>query len=375
MKRCPECGAEFPLDAGFCPHDGKILVALQDSGNPDARLGTQVGGRFFLVAIVADGANGRVYEARETTTRTKYAVKVLHEHAAMDRTAVERFKRESDTARQVDHPNVLKVYDFDRDPAVGFYLAMEFLDGENLGQLLARDGALPPPRAVRILSQVALALGAAHPLGFVHRDLKPENVFIVRGEDVRLLDFGSVKREQESGPKLTSMGTTLGSPYYMAPEQAKASPHVDARADVFSLACIAYEMLTGKIAFPGENVAAILFKILSENPTAPSFAKHDLPDAVDDVFRRGLAKQPNERTATADALVRDIARAVGIKQGSPETWAKEDPRASALPEGGPPPGDDLPAPTSATAIPTPVWIAIGIAAGAALVVAVALVFG
>jgi serine/threonine-protein kinase len=348
VKRCPECGSDFPLDAGFCPHDGKILVALPDESNPDPRLGARVGERFVLVAIVADGANGRVYEARETTTRTKYAVKILHPHAAEDPTLVERFKREADTARQIDHPNVLVVYDFGKDPVVGWYLAMEFLEGEDLGRLLAREAPLPTPRTLHILALVARALGAAHAKGIVHRDIKPENVFVVTGDDVRLLDFGSVKRQEETGPKLTSMGTTLGSPYYMSPEQAKGLPTVDPRADVFSLACIAYEMLTGKVAFTADNVAEILYRILSENPTPPSFVRHELPEAVDDAMRRALAKEPEDRTATPAELVRDLERSLG------------DAGISA-------------APAAPRSVPTLLWLALGVVGGVAIVGAIVVV--
>jgi len=210
-RRCPNCGTSFPDAIFFCGHDGTITIQEQDPSDVDARLGTQLGG-YLLVARVADGAMGRVYEGRHPETKARVAVKVLHADVARDTGAVERFKREFETANEFDHPHIVDVLEFGETPDRSWFLTMEYLEGEELGELLRRDGAMPPARIVRVLTQAAMALDHAHSFGVIHRDLKPDNVFLCRtddGDSVRLLDFGSVKLQMETGPKLTAYGTTL----------------------------------------------------------------------------------------------------------------------------------------------------------------------
>src|SRR5215510_11732684 len=165
----------------------------------------------------------------------------------------------------MSHANIVKVIEFGATEDSSSFMTMEYLEGEELGQLLRRESKVETPRLLRIVCQIALALDYAHSFGFIHRDLKPDNIFLCRGEGgetVRILDFGSVKLQMDTGPKLTAFGTTLGSPYYMSPEQAMGKQDVDQRTDVFALAAITYEALTGKIAFEAINVAQILMKII-----------------------------------------------------------------------------------------------------------------
>jgi len=323
MRVCPTCHKEFAGEAAFCPDDAGILVAPQNPEAPDPRLGTTLGGKWLLVAHVADGANGRVYEARDVGDRSKLAVKVLHTDVAQDRTNCERLRREAETTLQLVHPNILRMIGYFHDPPDAHYVVMELLEGEELATLLSREGRLPLGRSLRILSQMALALDYAHDTGMIHRDLKPENVFICRGEDgdtVKVFDFGSVKRELEQGPKLTAFGTTLGSPYYMAPEQALALPTLDRRADVFSVGSIVYEMITGKIAFEAPNIAQILFKLLNDDPRPATTQAEGLPMEIDDVLDEALAKQPGLRFPTVSAFADAFGRALGIP-GTPAEWA------------------------------------------------------
>ncbi len=327
MRVCPTCKAEFPDEVAFCATDQAILVAKQDPAALDPRIGTTLHqGQWLLVAMVADGANGRVYEARDTGDRSRVAVKVLHSDVAREPTNRERLRRETETTQQLEHPNILRMVGYFTDPPDAYYTVMEFLDGEELSALLAREKRLPLGRALHILSQMALALDHAHDVGMVHRDLKPENVFLCRGEGgapgdrVKVFDFGAVKRETEQGPKLTAFGTTLGTPYYMAPEQALALPTLDRRADVFSVGAILYEMLTGKIAFEAPNVAQILFKLLNEEPRPATTQAEGLPMEVDDVLDEALAKQPGLRFPTVGALADALGRALGVP-GSPVEWA------------------------------------------------------
>ncbi len=335
-RRCPSCGTLYEESIAFCGHDGTVTIHVPEAGEEaDPRLGQRFG-EYVVVMRVADGAMGRVYEGRHVTTRQKVAIKVLHADVARDRVAVERFKREYETAQEIDSRHVVRVIDFGGTGDGSFYLTMEYLEGEELGALLRREGAQPLARVVRILAQVALGLTDAHAIGVVHRDLKPDNLFLVstpEGDDVRILDFGSVKLQMETGPKLTAFGTTLGSPYYMSPEQAMGKADVDNRTDVFALAAITYEMLTGRIAFDGAAVAQILMKIMKESPAPLASVRQGLPASLDDVIDAGLAKEKGARHADALAFAADVLGALGlIVPGAPlgretiEAWAAR-PRA------------------------------------------------
>lgn len=276
-----------------------------------------------MVARVADGAMGRVYEGRHFDTKERVAIKVLHPEVARDAVAVERFKREYETAREMQHPNIVRVIDFGKTGDGHNFMTMEYLEGEELGNILRRDGKLSHSRMIRAMCQTALGLDYAHSFGFIHRDLKPDNLFLTKdkgGETVRILDFGSVKLQMETGPKLTAFGTTLGSPYYMSPEQAMGKQDVDSRTDVFALAAITYECLSGKIAFEAGNVAQILMKIISQNPTPLAQLGLSLPPRIDDVIDKGLRKEKTRRYETASAFAKELCEAFGL-EGNVEKWA------------------------------------------------------
>jgi serine/threonine protein kinase len=311
----PTCARKYPDAVAFCGECGKITIAEQPPGDFDPRLGQRLGS-YLVVARIADGAMGRVYEGRHFETRARVAVKVLHPDVARDSVAVERFRREYETASELSHPNIVKVIEFGATPEGQSFMTMEYLEGEELGLVLRRDGRVAVARALRVLSQLAQGLDYAHSFGFIHRDLKPDNIFLCRseaGDVVRILDFGSVKLQMETGPKLTAFGTTLGSPYYMSPEQAMGKQDVDHRTDVFALAAIAYEMVTGKVAFDGQNVAQILMKIINSTPVPPSQAAQ-VPAALDDVLERGLSKDKAQRHASASALVGALGAAYGLSE-------------------------------------------------------------
>jgi serine/threonine-protein kinase len=320
---CPSCGRSYPDAVFFCGEDGVITVQEQDPADVDPRLGQRLGG-YIVVARVADGAMGRVYEGRHPESKARVAVKVLHAKVARDNVAVERFKREFETANEMSHAHVVKVLEFGATPDGSRFLTMEYLEGEELGKLLSRGTPVPLPRIVRITSQIALALEYAHSFGFIHRDLKPDNIFLCKtedGDDVRILDFGSVKLQIETGAKLTAIGTTLGSPYYMSPEQAMGRADVDQRTDVFALAAIVYEMLTTKVAFEAPTLARILVRIMQEEPTPPSQVEKSAPKALDAVVERGLAKDKTHRFGGARELANAVIAALGLS-GDAEQLAK-----------------------------------------------------
>jgi serine/threonine protein kinase len=307
----------------FCGECGKITIQEQALNDVDPRLGQRLGS-YLVVARIADGAMGRVYEGRHHESKARVAIKVLHADVARDAVAVERFKREYETATEMNHPNIVKVIEFGLTPDGMSFMTMEYLEGEELGHLLRREGKVEAARLMRVAAQLALGLDYAHSFGFIHRDLKPDNIFLCKGaagDTVRILDFGSVKLQMETGPKLTAFGTTLGSPYYMSPEQAMGKQDVDQRTDVFALAAILYECVTGKIAFEAGNIAQILMKIINQSPTPPSQLVPGLPPAVDDVVDKGLRKDKTKRYGDASSLANAFGQAYGLS-GDAKTWAE-----------------------------------------------------
>ncbi len=300
-----------------------------------------------MAARVADGAMGRVFEGRHPETKARVAIKVLHEHVAKDKVSVERFKREYETSEEMDHPNIIKVLEFGETPDKSWFMTMEFLEGEELGEVLRREQGVEVPRAVRILMQLCDGLEYAHSFGAIHRDLKPDNIFLVpspEGDVVRILDFGSVKLQMEMGPKLTAFGTTLGSPYYMSPEQAMGKQDVDHRSDAWAAAAIFYEMLTGKVAFEGGAIAEILMKIVQGTPVPASTLRDGLPSFVDEFFDKAFEKDKEARyagcKAMADALVQklrlpgDSLRWAKASQKELESELLKGPAAASIPPSG-----------------------------------------
>jgi len=332
MKSCPVCQRTFPNDAGFCPADGTELTAASMApvapSADDPRIGARLCGRYEIRRVVADGGMGRVYEGIDKQTDSRIALKVLHDDVSKDEVARERFKREYEISALLPHEHIVRVLDFQRDPiSKTWILVMEFLDGEELRYILKREKVLAPERVVRVLSQLAIGLDDAHARSFIHRDLKPDNVFLCgtrEGDTVKLLDFGSVKDQSGNRKKLTVLGTTIGSPYYMAPEQAQGLETIDARADVFALAAVTYECVTGEVPFGGTNGPSILFAIMTKDPTPPSEkargAKYPVPPALDEVIEASLAKNPAIRTKSVGALADAVGAAYGL-QGDHKLWA------------------------------------------------------
>jgi serine/threonine protein kinase len=271
---------------------------------------------------------GRVYEGIDKQTDSRIAVKMLHQDVARDEVALERFKREYEINALLPHEHIVKVLAFERDGgSQSWILVMEFLDGEELRYVLKREKVLPPERLVRMLSQVAIGLDEAHARGFIHRDLKPDNLFLCgtrEGDVVKLLDFGSAKDTGGTRKKLTVLGTTIGSPYYMAPEQAQGLETIDSRADVFALAALAYECITGEVPFGGTNGPSILLAILTKDAEPPTVkgarAKYPIAPAMDEVLEVGLAKNPAIRTKSVGALADAVGAAYGLS-GDHRQWA------------------------------------------------------
>jgi serine/threonine protein kinase len=331
VRACRVCGRLYPEDAGFCPVDGQGLYSATQvpvDGQDDAgRVGRVLLERYQVRRVIADGGMGRVYEALDLVDQRNVALKVLHAEVARDEVAVERFKREFEVSALLSSVHIIDVLDFKPTEDGTFALVMEFLYGEELRSTLRREGQLAPERLVRMLSQVALALDEAHTKKLVHRDLKPENLFLCQtseGDMVKVLDFGSVRDNANNAKKLTVMGTTIGSPYYMPPEQAQGLDTLDARADVWALGAIAYECLTGEVPFKGVNGPSILLEILTREPVPPSQiskgVQADIPPGVDAALLRALKKTVGLRTANAGQLADELGRAYGLR-GDHRAWA------------------------------------------------------
>jgi len=294
----------------------------------DRRIGLRLCGRYEIRRVIADGGMGRVYEGVDKAADTRIAVKVLHDDVARDEVSVERFRREFEISAKLPHDHIVQVLDFQQDPETRDWLmVMEFLDGEELRLVLRREHAIAAERVIRMLAQVAIGLDAAHNINFVHRDLKPDNLFLCgsrEGDVVKILDFGSVKDKNTDAKKLTVLGTTIGSPYYMAPEQAQGLDTLDARADVFALAAITYECLCGGVPFPGTNGPSILLAILTKEADAPSVRCQGRPNppppGLDDVMAEAMAKNPNVRTQSVGLLADAVGRAYGL-EGDHRGWA------------------------------------------------------
>ena len=343
---CASCRRELAPSALFCPNCGTPRVR---DGVVDELIGAVLGERFLVVDRLGAGKSGTIYRGEHVTLRRKVAVKVLHHELSRDDLAIERFRREATSVAEIDNEHIVEIHDFGRTADGRLYLAMELLEGETLDNVLARDGKLPVDRALDVMIQVAEALVDAHAVGFVHRDLRPRNVYLAvrRGKAnfVKLLDFGLAKLvEQGGGAASTSLGMTFGDPRYMSPEQAKGDP-TDRRADLYSLGCIAMEMLTGEPPFVGGRVFDVLTRHVSELAPRVASRRPDVPAWLDTVVARLLAKSPEDRFVTATKLA-EVLRgggAVPIEDAASSSAARRGPT------GTPAVGVPVPAPVAAPA--------------------------
>ena len=330
MKGCAKCQRLYEGDAGFCPIDGTPLKPIEELPVPsdpdDRRIGQSLcAKRYQIRRKVADGGMGRVYQALDKQAQRNVAIKVLHAEVAEDSVAVERFKREYALSAELPHHHIVEVLDFQRTEDKSYALAMEYLEGEELRMFLKREKVLPAARLIRVLSQLAIGLEEPHRRKLVHRDIKPDNIFLCHTADgplAKLLDFGSVRDNTEGAKKLTVIGTTIGSPFYMSPEQAQGLPELDHRADVWSLAAIAYEALTGSVPFGGQTGPQILLAILGREPDPPSVVgkHHNVPPTIDDVMADALAKDVSTRITTVGELADRVGVAYGL-EGTHRDWA------------------------------------------------------
>ena len=319
MKICPVCSTEYADDVKFCPNDGQTLRSTSPASD---LVGQVVADRYHVIKKLGEGGMGQVYLAEHVKMGRRSAIKVMNPSMVHDPDAVARFNREASNASRITHPNVCAIYDFGETPDGLIYLAMEFIEGEPLTDLLERDGALPVRRAVGIFTQVADALQAAHDLGIVHRDLKPDNIMLAQkkgGDQVKVVDFGIAKAVggDESGQKVTKTGLVVGTPEFMSPEQLSGDK-LDGRSDLYSLALVFYQMLAGKLPFEATTVQETMIKRLTDEPSTLAESRPDLtfPAGLQAVLDTALTRTPAERYQTVAKFAADVASVTGIGRGA-----------------------------------------------------------
>ena len=296
-KLCPQCGTRYEGDNRFCTLDGATLVA-ENAG--DSLTGNVLADRYLIDRKLGEGGMGEVYLAEHIRMKRKVAVKVMRAWLTKDAAAIGRFHREAENASQITHPNVAGVYDFGETPDGLVYLAMEFVEGEVLTAVLAREKTMNHIRASDIVSQTADALAAAHSLGILHRDLKPDNVMIgktrARTDLVKLLDFGIARVMGRDTQHFTSTGLIVGTPEWMSPEQI-AGDQLDARSDIYTLGLIAFRMLTGEGAFSGVTSQEVLLSKMTKAPRRLHDARGDIewPEELQAAMDKVLATDAGSR--------------------------------------------------------------------------------
>jgi serine/threonine protein kinase len=306
---CPRCGSKYDADSGAvqCAKDEVHLIGALD----DPLVGSIVASRYEILELTGVGAASRVYKARQTSLNRLVAIKVLQMHLALDAKKLKRFELEAKNASSIEHANIVNVFDYGTVPQP--YIVMEFLQGETLAERI-KKGHVPAEEAIEIICQVCDALMAAHEGGLVHRDLKPANVMLASNQGseytVKVLDFGLAKAVDGEGQTLvhlTSTGQMLGSPAYMSPEQCMGGA-VDARSDIYSLGCLIYEVLTGRIAFESDTAPECMRKHVYEMP-APMTGlaiEPQLLKQLEKVVFKALAKEPVERYQSVADLKFDL---------------------------------------------------------------------
>ena len=276
-------------------------------------------GTYRVLKKLGEGGMGAVYLAEHSLLGRKAAVKVLQPALSRNQDIVQRFFNEARAATAIADPGIVQIFDFGYHADGSAYIVMEFLEGEPLAARIERLGRMAPADALRILRQVASSLSSAHARGIVHRDLKPDNIFLVHdrevayGERPKLLDFGIAKLTGDTESKIkTNTAAIMGTPVYMSPEQCRGAGYVDHRSDLYSLGCVLFHMLVGRPPFDGDGVGDIIAAHLREPAPAPSSMAPGIPPEVDGLCLRLMAKQPEQRFASAS----ELADAIGMMLGT-----------------------------------------------------------
>jgi eukaryotic-like serine/threonine-protein kinase len=269
----------------------------------DTMIDTVFDGRYRIMRKLGAGGMANVYLAEDQELGRRVAIKILNDRHAGDDQFVERFRREAKNAAGLSHPNIVSIYD--RGEAEGtYYIAMEYLDGRTLKELIVSRGPAPIKTAIEYTRQILAAIGHAHRNGIVHRDIKPHNVVVDSDGRLKVTDFGIAR---SGASQMTEAGSIIGTAQYLSPEQAKGAP-VDQRSDLYAVGVVLYEMLTGKVPFSGDTPLEIAMKHLSKVPEPPSKLRPEVSEDLDMIVLRALAKDPDERYQTAEEMAADLSR-------------------------------------------------------------------
>ena len=311
----PAMGVPVPVaSARSGPVSGSTPSPLAREPVPvslDSLVGRTLNNRYIVKRKIGEGGFGAVFEGMQVATERLVALKVLHPQSVSDATVVARFRREAEACSKLRSPHTVIIYDFDQTEDGVLYLAMELVNGQSLQDIQRAQGVIPAERCLRILDQVAEALGEAHAKGIVHRDMKPENIMVEQrdGDDfVKVLDFGIAKivsgDANKGAPALTAIGQTVGTLEFMSPEQLRGKT-LDGRSDIYALGMVAYEMLTGELPFKkSKSTTEVIQYHLQTPPPPPSTLnpEADVPAKVDELVQRMCAKARDDRHASAEDL-------------------------------------------------------------------------
>lgn len=309
---CTHCHTPLPDEARFCFACGsdlsgggvKTVVRPRDvTAELQDRLTHVLSGRYTVQKLLGAGGMGAVFLADDLTLERAVAIKVLPPEMSRDERVVARFHREAKTAAKLDHPNIIPIHRVESESGL-HYFVMKYVTGRSLESILDVGEPLPIPFAVRMLTEAAAALGHAHARGVVHRDVKPANIMLGADDQVVLTDFG-ISKVGDLTAQLTQTGMIIGTPHYMAPEQATGRD-VDGRADQYSLAVLGHQLFTGRLLFSGDSAHTIIYRHVSEQPPRVASLRPEVPAAVDAALDRALRKEPDERFATMEEFARAL---------------------------------------------------------------------
>ena len=324
-RTCPSCHTSLPDAAQFCMHCGKatptepgVPPRTMPTGEFEVAKVTRVlADRYRIERVIGEGGMATVYLAEDLKHKRQVAVKVMRPELAAT-LGTDRFLREVEIAAQLNHPNILAMFDsgmvvdgqpstVDRQPSTILYYVMPFVEGESLAARLQREGELPVPVALRIGREVAEALAYAHKRGVIHRDIKPANILLHEGHAL-VADFGIARALDAEGEAITKTGLAIGTPQYMSPEQSTGDKAVDARTDIYALGAVLYEMITGEPPFTGRTSQAIVARSLTERPRPLAATREGLPTGLEETVGKSLARSAADRYESAMALAESLAR-------------------------------------------------------------------
>ncbi len=335
MTPCVKCHTPLPAQSRFCSVCGSDQTGgdTQSTGPVEglqARLQRIVAGQYRIERMLGRGGMGMVFLAQDLTLEREVAIKVLPPDFSSDPQVIKRFQQEAKTAAKLDHPNIIPIYRVESAEGLNFFV-MKFISGTSLEDVLESKQPLSYDYIQRILSEAARALGHAHSRNVVHRDVKPANIMFDHDGRVMLTDFGISKALQSAGG-LTGTGMIVGTPHYMAPEQAKGQP-VDGRADQYSLGIVGYRLLSGQLPFSGDSVHTILYKHIFEPAPNVAALRPGIPRNLTDAIQRALSKEPSERFPTMEAFA-DAVRGTAMSGAADATTPLPTPPAAIPPTVG-----------------------------------------